>query len=154
MPLNRDLIGKIYSGDWAYEVSRGQIEQFAAAIGDDNPAYFDPAAARALGYRDVIAPPTFLSSVALDFEAPDSPTRDPELGLDFAMVVHGEQRSIQHRPASPGDRLVRTITIEGIRDLGPNEMLRLRTDLTTVEGEPIAEVYIMIISRGTAAPAT
>jgi acyl dehydratase len=154
MPLNRDLIGRSYGGTSVYEVSRAQIQQFATAIGDANPAYVDTEAARSLGYRDVIAPPTFLSTLALDFETSDSPIADPELGLDFSMVVHGEQRTVQHRPASPGDRLLRTTVIEGIRDLGPNEMLRIRTDLTTEQGELVCEIFTMIISRGTAAPAT
>ena len=154
MPLNRELIGRSYGGKVVYEVSRTVIKAFATAIGDENPAYVDPEAARALGYRDVITPPTFLASLALDFESEESPITDPELGLDFSLVVHGEQRSVQHRTASPGDRLVRITTIEGIRDLGPNETLRIRTDIKTDDGDLVCEVYGLLISRGTAGPAT
>jgi len=152
MPLNRELIGRAYGGTEVYEVSRTHIRQFANAIGDTNSAYFDPEAAQALGYRDVITPPTFLATVGLDFEDKSSPIRDPELGLDFGVIVHGEQRSVQHRPASPGDRLVRITTIEAIRDIGPNEMMRMRTDLNTEDGESVCEIYTLVISRGSASP--
>src|SRR6516165_3393281 len=65
MPLNHDLIGHTYEGSRTFEVSREHIQLFAEAIGDPNPAYVDPEAARALGYRDVVAPPTFLTTVGM-----------------------------------------------------------------------------------------
>ena len=81
---------------WAARRSR----EFAAAIGSDDPAHLDPAAARALGHPDVIAPPTFAVIVALRAEA--AVVRDPEAGIDFSRVVHGEERFTRHRPDRRG----------------------------------------------------
>src|SRR5438067_10538092 len=95
MPLNRDFIGREYTASETYEVSRELIRRFALAIGDANPAYADIEAAKSLGYPDVIAPPTFLT--VLGFRS-SSPVEDPALGLNYSLVVHGEQRFVHHRP--------------------------------------------------------
>ena len=78
MSLNRDLIGRTYDGVGSFEVSREHIRRFAQAIGDSNPAYTDPEAAKALGHPDVIAPPTFLTTVGMSM-AGRGPISDPEL---------------------------------------------------------------------------
>ena len=75
------------------------VETFAAA-------YRDVAAARALGYADLVAPPTFAIVIAL--EASVDVVKDPDFGLDYSRVVHGEQRFAYTRPVVAGDELVVT----------------------------------------------
>lgn len=152
MPLNRSLVGKTYPGSGWYEVGREKIREFALAIGDTNPAYTDPEAAKQLGYPDVVAPPTFLTVLTFRFAA-QGPVVDPELGLNYALVVHGEQRFVHHRPVRPGDRLTVSSRIEDIRDAGRNELLTVATEVRTVAGEPVATLFATIVSRGTAAAA-
>ena len=84
-----------------YEVGREKIREFADAVGDMNPVYRDPAAARALGYPDVIAPPTF--PIVLTLTAGHQVITDPDFGLDYSKVVHGEQRFV-HSQAGPRRR--------------------------------------------------
>jgi acyl dehydratase len=152
MPLNRDFIGRTYEGGGTFEVGREHIRKFAEAIGDANPAYVDPEAARALGYPDVIAPPTFLTTVGMSLGG-RGPVSDPELGLNYSLVVHGEQRFVHHRPVRPGDVLSATTTIEEIRDAGANELMKMRMDITAADGEVVCEAYNLVVSRGTAAGA-
>jgi acyl dehydratase len=148
MPLNRDFIGREYTSEETYEVSREMIRKFADAIGDTNPAYRDPEAAKALGHPDVIAPPTFLTT--LGFRLGVGPVGDSGLGLNYALVVHGEQRYVHHRPVRPGDVLTATSVVEDIRDAGRNELLTIRQEIRTTEGEQIATAFNTIVSRGTA----
>lgn len=150
MPLNRDVIGRQYPAPSTYEVGREAIRRFAEAIGDDSPAYSDPAAAQALGHPDVIAPPTFLTVLNFRF-ATSGPVADPELGLDYSRVVHGEQEFVLHRPVRAGDVLTSVMTVEDIRDAGRNELLLTRTNVTAAGGEAVATVRGTIVSRGTAA---
>ena len=150
MPINREFVGRRYAADEIYEVSREKIRQFADAIGDPHPAYRDPAAARALGHPDVIAPPTFLTVLGFRF-ATAGPVIDPDFGLDYSLVVHGEQRYQLHRPVRAGDRLRSEVTVEAIRDAGRNELVVLRTDVTADGGEPVATAHSTLVSRGTAA---
>jgi acyl dehydratase len=148
MPLNREFIGREYASDDTYEVSREMIRKFADAIGDASPAYRDVEAAKALGHPDVIAPPTFLT--VLGFRLGVGPVGDSDLGLNYALVVHGEQRYVHHRPVRAGDVLTATSVVEDIRDAGRNELMTIRQEIRTTEGESVATAYNTIVSRGTA----
>jgi acyl dehydratase len=151
MPLNREFVGREYPASATYEVGREHIRQFADAIGDQNPIYRDPAAAKAAGHPDVIAPPTFLTVLGFRFGF-DSPIVDPGLGLDYSLVVHGEQRFVLHRPVVAGDVLSTVSKVAEIRDAGRNELMTLVTDVAGADGEPVATLTSTLVSRGTAAP--
>ncbi|TDB84262.1 MaoC family dehydratase [Actinomadura sp. KC216] len=144
MALNRDFIGRTFPPSEPYEVSRVKIREFADAIGDHNPIYHDQEAAKAAGYPDVIAPPTFPIVVSFGSAA----LADPDLGLNFAMVVHGEQRFEYTRPLRAGDVVTTTTTITEIKSIGNNEKLTAVTDVETVEGEMICKSYNTIVERG------
>ncbi|HEY8480619.1 MAG TPA: MaoC family dehydratase N-terminal domain-containing protein [Spirillospora sp.] len=144
MALNRDFIGRSFPPTEPYEVSRVKIREFADAIGDGNPLYRDQEAAKAAGYPDVIAPPTFPIVVSLGNPA----LADPELGLNYAMVVHGEQRFEYTRPVRAGDVLTCTSTITEIKSIGKNEKMVIETDIKTVEGELVCRAYNTIVERG------
>jgi acyl dehydratase len=145
--LNPDFIGRTYPPGPAYLVGREKIREFATAIGDVNPAYHDVSAAQALGYPDVIAPPTFPFVIAM--RAMAAATFDPELGLDYTRVVHGEQSFSYTRPIVAGDELVAVSTIENIRSVAGNDLLTTRTDISTVTGEHVVSSTSVIVSRGT-----
>ena len=148
MPLNRDHLGRSATSREPFEVTRGDIRRFADAIGDTSPACHDRAAAQALGHRDVVAPPTFL--ILLGFSSAESLITDPELGLDYSLVVHGEQRFELHRPVYAGDVLETEIRVADIRDAGRNELMQLVTEFRSGD-EHVATATNTIVSRGTAA---
>ena len=153
MPIDRDLIGRDYPAPTPFEVGREHVRSFARAIGDDSPAYVDPAAARALGHPDAIAPPTFLT--VLGFRDADSgPLADPALGLDWSRVVHGEQAFALHRPVVVGDVLRSVQRVADVRTVGRNEVLVLTTTVSDASGSPVAELTSTLVSRGTAGPRT
>ncbi len=150
MPVNRDFIGRQYPASTTFEVGREHIRSFARAIGDENPVYTDPAAARALGHPDVIAPPTFLTVLNFRF-ALEGPVADPALGLDYSLVVHGEQSFELHRPVRAGDVLTTVARVDDIRDAGRNELISTVSEVTGADGEKVATLRGTIVSRGTAA---
>ncbi|XVQ86833.1 FAS1-like dehydratase domain-containing protein [Microbispora siamensis] len=149
MPLNRDFVGRTYESSAPYEVSRVKISEFATAIGDSNPIYHDRRAAVAAGHPDVVAPPTF--PIVFSLLGTGDALADPDLGLNFAMVVHGEQRFEYERPIHAGDELVCTSTVAEIRSVGRNEFLTLRSDVSTTSGELVCRTYNTIVERGGAA---
>jgi acyl dehydratase len=148
VPLDQSFVGRKYPPTPPYEVGREKIREFADAIGDSNPAYRDVEVARALGYPDVIAPPTF--PVVLSMRAGAQVVGDPELGLDYGRVVHGEQRFVYVRPVRAGDRLIVTVSVESIRSAAGNDLLTTRGDVATVDGEPVLTAYSTLVARGTA----
>lgn len=151
MAVSREHIGREYPASTTYEVGREHIRRFAEAIGDLHPAYLEPEAARALGHPDVIAPPTFLTVLNFRFGS-EGPTADPTLGLDYSLVVHGEQSFELHRPVVAGDVLRTVTTIADIRDAGRNELITTVQEVTAADGSAVATLRGTIVSRGTAAP--
>lgn len=146
MAINRDFLGREYPAPEPYEVTRGKIREFAESIQDPNPIYTDTAAARAAGYADVVAPPTF--PIIMGMAGAGQAIVDPELRLDFSMVVHREQRFEYTRPLEAGD-LVRCVTrISDIKALGGNELMTLDSEMSTVEGEHIVTARNTIVVRG------
>lgn len=148
MAVNPAFIGRTYPPSEPYEVGREKIREFATAIGDANPAYHDPEAAKALGYPDLIAPPTF--PMILSLRASQQVTGDPELGIDYSRVVHGEQRFAYTRPVRAGDRLVAVVSVQNIRQVAGNDLVTTKTDMSTAEGEPVVTAYSTIVARAPA----
>ncbi len=91
-------------------MERGKIREFVQAIGDDNPIYTDPDAAKAAGYKDVVAPPTYLT-VMDNWSGPDFQTRCRELEIDPLKVLHGEQGYEYLEDIYPGDELTATAEV-------------------------------------------
>jgi acyl dehydratase len=149
MPVNRAFVGREYPASSAYEVGREHVRSFAEAIGESSPVCLDVAAARAAGHRDVVAPPTFLTVLDLRF-GDDGPVHDPDLGLDFSLVVHGAQEFVLHREVCAGDLLTSVQRVEEIRDAGANELVVTVTEVSDELGRPVATLRSTIISRGTA----
>jgi acyl dehydratase len=145
MALNRDFIGRTFAPSEPYEVSRVKIREFATAIGDSNPIYTDQDAAKAAGHPDVIAPPTFPIAISL---GGSGALADPDLGLNYSMVVHGEQRFTYTRPIHAGDVLTCESTITGIRSAGKNEVMNVETAIKTVDGELVCTTFNSIVERG------
>ena len=151
MPIDQSYVGRAYPASATYEVGREHVRAFADALGDPNPLYRDRAAARAAGHPDVVAPPTFLTVLTNRFGA-EGPVADPGLGLDYSLVVHGEQHFALHRPVHVGDVLSCTVTVTGVREIGRNESLTLQTEVTDAGGAAVATMTTILVSRGTAAP--
>ena len=148
MPLDQSFVGRTYPLTEPYEVSREKIREFADAIGDPNPAYRDRAAAQALGYPDVIAPPTF--AIVMSMRASHQVVRDPALGLDYSKVVHGEQQFLYQRPIRAGDVLRVRTTVESVRAVAGNDLLTTRGEILTADDELVVTALSTIVARGTA----
>ncbi len=148
MPLNQALIGKEYP-PVRYEVGREKLREFAASVGETDPVYHDEEAARAAGHPDIPAVPTF--PVVLTLRVGQKVYNDPELGLDYSRVVHGEQEFTYHRPIFAGDRLLAAGRVAAMEVKGRHELLAIETRVTSEDGEPVCSAVVTLISRGTAA---
>ena len=146
LALNTEYVGRVYGPTEPYEISRVKIAEFADAIGEPSELCRDKEAAKKAGYPDVIAPPTF--AIVISMKAAGAASADPGLGLDYSMVVHGEQRFSHSRPLHAGDVIVATTTIESIKSTGSLSMLVTATDLSTVAGEHVCTARSTIVERG------
>ncbi|HEX9623981.1 MAG TPA: MaoC family dehydratase N-terminal domain-containing protein [Streptosporangiaceae bacterium] len=146
MALNPDFVGRTFPPGEPYEVSREKLREFANAIGDPNPVYRSKAAAQEAGFPDVIAPPTF--AIVISMASSSLALADPDLGLNYAMVVHGEQKFEYARPLRAGDVVTAQSTISSIREVGSLSMMTTATQITTVEGEHVCTAHSTIVERG------
>jgi acyl dehydratase len=146
MPLDQSFVGRSWPATPPYLVGREKIREFAAAIGATDAEYHDPEAARAAGYPDVVAPPTF--PVVVTMAASRQIITDPSLGLDYSRVVHGDQKFAYTRPVVAGDSLVCVNTVDEITSRGGHDFLTTRTEVTTEAGEPVVTVWSKLVQRG------
>ena len=97
-----------------YEVGREKIREYARAVGEDNPVHLDPEAARAAGFRNVVAPPMFC--VVYSAGAMGPAILDPELGINLMMMVHGSQEFEWNEPVVAGDVITTEARIKDVYD--------------------------------------
>ena len=148
MALSQEFVGRAYPPARPYQVGREKIREFATATGETSPLCHDVEAARAAGHPDLVAPVTF--GIVVTMPAGSVVVDDPELGLDYSRVVHGEQRFEYARVVHAGDELTATVTVESIRAVAGNDMLTSRTDVTDAAGEYVFSAWAMLVARGTA----
>lgn len=115
MPVNTEAIGKTYDPS-TYAVGREKIREFAAAVGETNPLHFDVEAARGAGYADVVAPPMF--AVVYGARAVGPALFDPDVGIDFAMMVHAGQEFVWGPLVVAGDEITTTASVKDISERG------------------------------------
>ncbi len=146
MPLDQSFVGRSWPATPPYQVGREKIREFAQAIGATDAEYHDPEAARAAGYPDVVAPPTF--PVVITMAANRQIIEDPALGIDYTRVVHGDQRFAYTRPVVAGDELVCVNSVDEITSRGGHDFLTTRTEVSTSAGEPVVTVWSKLVQRG------
>jgi acyl dehydratase len=145
MPVNTTAIGKTYE-PVQYAVGREKIREYARAVGETNPVYLDVAAARAAGYADVVAPPMF----AVVYSAPSvgPPIFDPEIELNFAMMVHGGQEFEWGSPVVAGDEIETVATVKDISERDGRGYYVFESVSTNQRGERVCRGTWTNIVRG------
>ncbi|HET7476084.1 MAG TPA: MaoC family dehydratase N-terminal domain-containing protein [Dermatophilaceae bacterium] len=146
MGVNAAFAGRSYPPIAPYAVGRAKIREFADAVGASDPVHREVEAARAAGYADVIAPPTFAVLIAQQCDA--QLMTDPEAGIDYGRLVHGEQRFVHHRPITAGDEVTGVLHVDAVKEVGGHAMVTTRSELATVDGEPVCTATSVVVIRG------
>jgi acyl dehydratase len=115
VPVRDDAKGKRYP-PFEYEVGKEKIREYAQAVGEDNPIYFDRERAREAGFRDVPAPPMF--AVVYSAGAVGPAILDPEVGIDLTMMVHGSQEFVWGEVVCAGDDITTETSVKDISERG------------------------------------
>jgi acyl dehydratase len=120
-----------------YAVGREKIREYAHAVGETDERYLDPEAARAAGFADVVAPPMFAAVYCTPAIMPA--LFDPEIGIDFARLVHGAQEFTWHVPVVAGDEITTEAELEESSERGGLRFYVFRTTSTNDRGELVSE---------------
>jgi acyl dehydratase len=144
--VNPELTEREFAPTAPYLVGREKVREFARAVLATAPLHHDPEAARAAGFADVVAPPTFPIVIA---EATlQQLLAEPDAGIDFSRVVHGDQRFSYSRPIVAGDELTATLRVTSIKTLGGNSMVTSESAMADAHGEHVVTSISTLVIRG------
>jgi hypothetical protein len=110
--LNPDSVGRTFEGAESVNVSQSEIDAFCAVLSENDTT---------------VAPPTF--AIRITLEQSQEVLSNPEIGLDWSRVVHGDQRFVINRPIVAGDSFKCSSTIENYKVAAGNEIVTVRSDL-------------------------
>jgi acyl dehydratase len=137
--------GKTYP-PFEYEVGREKIREYANAVGEDNAVYRDREAARAAGFRDVVAPPMFAVVYSTGSVAPG--LFDPELGINLGRMLHGSQEFVWGEPVCAGDTITTTTTVKDLYERGGMEFYVFESVSQNQDGREVVRGTWTNIVRG------
>ena len=144
--MNPEIAGRVYPPAAPYLVGREKVREFARAVFSENPINHDPDAARTAGYTDVVAPPTF--PIVVQERTLAQLLSDPEAGIDFTRVVHGDQRFTYTRPIVAGDELTATLTVTSVKSLGGHSMVTSESAIVDATGAHVVTAISTLVMRG------
>ncbi len=144
--MNPELLGREFAPTEPYLVGREKVREFARAVFATNPIHFDPEAARAAGHADVVAPPTF--PVVVQEHTLAQLLAEPDAGIDFSRVVHGDQRFSYSRPVVAGDELTAQLAVTSVKTLGGNAMVTAESTMTDAAGAHVVTAISSLVVRG------
>ena len=134
MALKTDAVGKTYP-PVTYAVGREKVREFASAVGEEDARYHDPDAAREAGYADVVAPPMF--AVVYSGRAVGPALFDPEVGIDFARMVHGGQEFVWGAPVVAGDEISTEVEVKDVSERGGLQFFVFESRSTNQDGDTV-----------------
>lgn len=143
MPVNPELVGRAFPPTAPYLVGREKVREFARAVFADDPQHLDPAAAQALGYADVVAPPTF--AMVVQDATLQQLLAEPDAGIVLSRVLHAEQRFAYTRPIVAGDELVARLEVTGVRAVGGNSMVTSDAVVTDAAGAHVVTATSVLL---------
>jgi acyl dehydratase len=138
-------VGKTYAPT-VYAVGREKIKEFSHAVGETDALHLDHEAARAAGYRDVVAPPMFCVVYSSPSVAPA--LFDPEVGINFAMMVHGGQEFVWGPLVVAGDEITTTVSVKSIEQRAGNGFYVFASESVNQDGETVCTGTWTNIVRG------
>lgn len=143
MAVNTDLIGREFPPTPPYLVGREKVREFSRAVFADAPQHTDVEAARAAGFDDVVAPPTF-AMVVQDLTLQQLLSLE-DSGIVLARTIHAEQRFTYSRPIVAGDELVGRLSVTGIRTMGGNALITSEAEITDVDGAHVVTATSVLL---------
>jgi acyl dehydratase len=143
--LSDDLVGIHYRYPDHYEVEREKIREYAVAVKNDDPAFFEESAAAELGYSGLLAPLTFIS--VFGYQAQSAFFDTANIGITEMRVVQVDQELKFLRPIKDGDRLYCDVYVHSVRQAFGADIIVTKNIITNQHGEVIQETYTTLAGR-------
>ncbi len=145
MPVKTEAVGKEYPAT-TYEVGLEKIREYANAVGQTEPVHHDREAAKAAGFRDVVAPPMF--AVVYSSPAMGPAILDPDVDINFAAMVHGGQEFVWGEPVCAGDEITTRAEVSEIYEKDGKGFYVFESVSTNQDGDEVVRATWTNIVRG------
>ena len=145
MSLTSDIVGMHYRYPDHYVVGREKIREYAIAVKNEDPAYFDDEAAAELGYDSILAPLTFIS--VFGYQAQTAFFANADIGIKDAKIVQVDQELKFMAPIKAGDRLYCDVYVHSIRQSFGADIIVTKNIVTNDEGAVVQETYTTLAGR-------
>ena len=145
MPLSSDIIGMHYRYPDFYEVGREKVREYAVAVKNEDPAYFDEGAAADLGHDSLPAPLTFIS--VFGYQAQTAFFANADIGIQDAKIVQVDQELKFLQPIKAGDRLYCDVFVHAVRQAHGTDIIVTKNIITNDQGEEVQETYTTLAGR-------
>lgn len=139
------LVGVHYRYPDHYVVGREKIREYATAVKNDDPAFFDEEAAAALGHDALVAPLTFLS--ILGYQAQLAMFSANNVGISDAKIVQVDQVVKYFLPIKAGDTLYCDVWVDSIRKAHGTDIIVTKNIVTNEKGDVVQENYTTLAGR-------
>ncbi len=146
MPVNPELQGRVFPAAPPYLVGREKIREFARAVFSASALNHSVEAAAAAGFSDLVAPPTF--PIVVQEATLAQLLAEPDSGIDFARVVHGDQCFTYSRPIVAGDELTATLAVTSVKTLGGNSLVTAESVIVDGVGSHVVTAISTLVVRG------
>jgi len=147
VPVNPELVGRDFPPTTPYLVGREKVREFARAVFADDPQHTDLTAAQALGYADVVAPPTF--AIVVTDATLQQLLGEPDAGIVLQNVLHAEQKFRYSRPIVAGDELTAKLSVTGLRAMGAAAMVTSESEITDAAGDHVVTTTtVLLVGEG------
>jgi acyl dehydratase len=145
LDFDRSILGKVFDETVFPAVTKEEILEFSAALGETNPLYTDETAAAQGPYGGLIAPPTFVTKLRAKKFTPEHLPRFGKTGFD------GGRDLELYAPVRPGDVLTMVSSIHDIYEktgrTGSMYFIVIRNEVTNQKGEKVAVIDHRIMQR-------
>jgi acyl dehydratase len=133
-------------GPVTYAVGREKVREYARAVGETNPLHLDLDAAREAGHDDLVAPPMF--AVVYTSPAIGPAMLDPDVGMDFARMVHGAQEFTWGPLVVAGDEITTEVELADVSERGGMGFFVFESRSDNQDGERVSTGKWTCIVRG------
>jgi meromycolic acid (3R)-3-hydroxyacyl-[acyl-carrier protein] dehydratase HadA len=145
VPLSPRIIGMHYRYPDFYEVGREKVREYAVAVKNEDPAYYDESAAADLGHESLPAPLTFIS--VFGYTAQTAFFANANIGIHDAQIVQVDQELKILLPIKVGDRLYCDVYVHSYRQAHGTDIIVTKNIITNDRGEAVQETYTTLAGR-------
>jgi acyl dehydratase len=128
-----------------YEVEREKIREYAVAVQNDDPSHFEEDAAAELGYKGLVAPPTFIS--VFGYQAQSAFFKYAGIAVTDQQIVQVDQVLKFMLPIVDGDKLYCDVWVDSVREAHGTQIIVTKNIVTNEAGDIVQETYTTLAGR-------